>query len=94
MRKSKLGKPSLLRGFKHSDETRKKLSESHIGLNTWTKGTKQSKEVIEKRSLSMKGKKQRKVTCPHCNKTGGTTMYRWHFDNCKEILCASKKVSN
>jgi hypothetical protein len=22
-------------------------------------------------------------TCPHCNKTGGITMKRWHFDNCK-----------
>lgn len=23
------------------------------------------------------------LTCPHCNKTGGHTMKRWHFDNCK-----------
>lgn len=23
-------------------------------------------------------------TCPHCNKTGkGTSMFRFHFDNCK-----------
>lgn len=23
------------------------------------------------------------LTCPHCNKTGGSTMKRWHFNNCK-----------
>ena len=23
------------------------------------------------------------LTCPHCNKTGGFGMLRWHFDNCK-----------
>jgi hypothetical protein len=23
------------------------------------------------------------LTCPHCDKTGGAGMYRWHFDNCK-----------
>lgn len=26
--------------------------------------------------------------CPYCNKTGkGSIMLRWHFDNCKQILC-------
>lgn len=24
------------------------------------------------------------LTCPHCGKTGGNSMKRWHFDNCKE----------
>jgi hypothetical protein len=24
-----------------------------------------------------------KVMCPHCGKSGGTVMYRWHFDACK-----------
>lgn len=23
------------------------------------------------------------LTCPYCNKTGGNTMKRWHFENCK-----------
>ena len=31
-----------------------------------------------------KGKKQALLTCPHCNKSGGNTMLRWHFDNCKK----------
>lgn len=25
------------------------------------------------------------ITCPHCGKTGGSIMKRWHFDNCKVI---------
>lgn len=30
------------------------------------------------------GISQEKITCPHCNKTGGNSiMKRWHFDNCK-----------
>jgi hypothetical protein len=24
------------------------------------------------------------LTCPHCNKVGGSTMKRWHFNNCKD----------
>lgn len=23
------------------------------------------------------------LTCPHCNKTGGNSLKRWHFNNCK-----------
>ena len=29
------------------------------------------------------GKSQPKIKCPHCEKIGGNTMKRWHFDNCK-----------
>ena len=30
-----------------------------------------------------KGKSQKKLQCPHCNKTGGKSiMKRWHFNNC------------
>ena len=25
------------------------------------------------------------LTCPHCNKTGGRMMLRWHFNNCREL---------
>lgn len=24
------------------------------------------------------------LRCPHCNKTGGASMRRWHFNNCRE----------
>ena len=35
---------------------------------------------------SWKGKKQKIITCPHCNKSGGNAMKRWHFDNCKNKI--------
>jgi predicted GIY-YIG superfamily endonuclease len=41
-----------------------------------------------KRNLSEKitGYVHKKITCPHCGKTGGeTSMKRWHFNNCKGI---------
>jgi hypothetical protein len=37
----------------------------------------------EEAKLKMR-KPKTKVTCPHCNKTGGNSlMVRYHFDNCK-----------
>jgi hypothetical protein len=36
-----------------------------------------------KKRLKMTGYKYKKITCPHCNTTGGeTSMKRWHFDKC------------
>jgi hypothetical protein len=56
-------------GKKHSDETKKKMSES-------AKGKKKSAEHI----MKMK----EKIVCPHCDKVGGKLiMPRYHFDNCK-----------
>jgi len=38
----------------------------------------------ELQSKARKGIPQQKLTCPHCNKTGGNVnMIRYHFDNCK-----------
>lgn len=38
------------------------------------------KQLMSKR---FKGEKRLELTCPHCNKVGGTgNMQRWHFDNC------------
>lgn len=59
-----------------SDEHKKKLSE----LN---KGKIISVKTRELMSKVRKGKKQKELICPHCQKVGGTTMHRWHFDNCK-----------
>ena len=33
---------------------------------------------------ALKGTKQNKMICPHCGKSGGHAMKRWHFDNCKK----------
>lgn len=44
-------------------------------------------EILKKRSESspMYGKKHKLITCPHCNKIGGSgSMSMWHFDNCKK----------
>jgi len=45
-------------------------------------------ETRKKISQTLTGKSNGphvRVTCPHCQKTGGNnSMPRWHFDNCKE----------
>lgn len=48
------------------------------------KGRPLSKEWIENSAKSRTGMKYSIVTCPHCNKQGGSqVMPRWHFDKCK-----------
>ena len=46
------------RGFRVSEETKRKLSISHKGLNTWMKGRKLSLETRQKLSLANKGRKK------------------------------------
>lgn len=49
-------------------------------VTPWNKGVPKSKEYKKKVSES-----HNKVwTCPHCNKSGGRMMFRWHFDYCRE----------
>jgi len=39
----------------------------------------------------MTGYKHKKITCPHCGTSGGgTSIKRWHFDNCKGVRPAYK----
>jgi hypothetical protein len=67
-------KPSHMIGKTPSDATRNKQSASHMGKNSPRKG-------------KTYGKQQNpapKITCPHCGKTGGSVMTRYHFDNCKK----------
>lgn len=41
-------------------------------------------ELRKQISDSLKGRKRKKLKCPHCNIEGGPgTIHRWHFDNCK-----------
>ena len=59
-----------------SEETRRKISEGNKGKKT----SDETKLKISKAN----SKPQKKITCPYCNKTGGTpNMKRYHFDNCK-----------
>ncbi len=70
MSKAKKGKPI-------SEATRKKISEAKKGIT-------KSQEAKKRLSDATKGIPKKKVTCPHCNKTGGASpMSRWHFNNCK-----------
>jgi len=83
------------RGRKLSEETKQKMRKpktpEHIARAAAAqRGRKQSAEHIAKLSASRKGRlawnkgtPQQLIVCPHCNKVGGNTMYRWHFDNCK-----------
>ena len=86
--------------FKHSNETRTRMSKTHIKNPVWEgkhfsdshkknlslshKGQVQSKESNYSRSKKLSNISKIKVSCPHCNKSGGEPiMKRWHFDNCK-----------
>jgi hypothetical protein len=60
-----------------TEEHKKKLSRANLGhIN--------SAESIERVAVQLRGRKQSLLACPHCDKVGGTTMHRWHFENCKE----------
>ena len=73
----------------HSEETRKKIGAKHKGKITSDHVKLAVTESNRRRTGSKhkphknKGVKQEIIRCPHCNKEGGTTMHRWHFDNCK-----------
>jgi hypothetical protein len=74
---AKQGKPSPRKGATLSDETKAKIDASN-------KGRINSEYTLEKVKLANTGRIHKKVTCQHCNTTGGITgMARWHFNNCK-----------
>jgi len=78
-----------------------KMSEDSIRKRQQTRiknGTnKPSKETIEKRAQSRRGKRvgpQERVQCPHCSKVGGiSNMKRLHFDNCYSMTGVKIKGS-
>lgn len=66
-------------GKTHTEETRKKISESNVG-----KSKVRSDDHNRKIGLAHKGKKHEIVRCPHCGKEGGkSTMKQWHFEKCR-----------
>jgi group I intron endonuclease len=62
--------------YPKSETHKEKLSKALLGR----KLPEETKQKMKKHSS--KGRPQKKIQCPHCGKIGGTTMYRWHFDNC------------
>jgi hypothetical protein len=81
------------KGYLHTDKAKEKISKTHKNkhkseehkekISKKLKGNVRSQESIKKGSEKLKGKKQKLLICPYCNKVGGTTMHRWHFENCK-----------
>lgn len=76
--------------FKHEEELiahYKQLGCELVNLTVGGKGVSgymQSEESRKKKSDKMRGYKYETVVCPHCGTAGGkTSIYRWHFDNCK-----------
>lgn len=68
------------RGRSKSEEHKKKLSDA-------LKGRKIDPEIAKKSADSRRGKKQPLITCPHCGKEGAlSSMYRWHFSKCKQLV--------
>ena len=80
----------------HSEETKVRMSIASKGkpktkkhrdnMSISQKGNIKSLEHRDKLSIAQKGipkGKQLILTCTHCSRTGGNSMRRWHFDNCK-----------
>jgi group I intron endonuclease len=84
---------AALTGVPRPQTVRDKISKTKTGevkskahktkISKTLKGRKLSLKTRTKMSETRKGRKQPKLVCPHCRKSGGTTMRRWHFDNCR-----------
>ena len=93
------GENNGMYGKKHSDETKRKMSESSKGMVPWNKGKKGVQEAWNKGKTGTykrtqeanlaaaeknRGKKRPTRECPHCNQHISVNTYpRWHGDNCK-----------
>lgn len=82
-----LGDNNPFKNKKHTDETKKRMSESKKG-KTWEDIYGIEGAAAKKRKTSVSASKphgpQHKTSCLHCGKIGGFgLMKRWHGDNCK-----------
>lgn len=62
-------------GKHHTAATKQKMSIASLG---------KCKSDEHKRAISLSHNKT--YTCPHCQKSGGRLMLRWHFDHCRNKL--------
>lgn len=91
---TKLKISKALKGKSRPQEVKDRISSSKTGqpktdihkqkISDSLKGRPLSEETRLKMSLARKGKPQTIVSCPNCKKQGGTAMYRWHFERCKQ----------
>jgi hypothetical protein len=95
---SKMGKPSGMRGKTHpskgktdvwkmSEEGKKKISVARQGIQFTEQHLKNLTEANKINGLNRRGIPHKKITCPHCGKTGSLSgIKRYHFTNCKDNL--------
>ena len=85
MKEKRKGSTSWNKGLnKNSNESLKIVSEKlkifKLGKKTGT----QSENTKIKKSIALKGKKQKTTTCFNCGKIGSiSNIKRWHNENCK-----------
>lgn len=82
-----------VKGVKYSAEVRAKMSrpcleETKAKMSATRKlrshdYTPRTNQTIETRKKISEARKMMVLTCPHCNKSGGAGMNRWHFSHCK-----------
>lgn len=73
-----------------AEETKQKMSFARKGKST-SIATKELLSASRKaqwadpiyRAKNIAGQQNKVYTCPHCSKSGGTGMFRWHFGHCK-----------
>lgn len=71
------GRPAKNKGIRMSEETRLKMSQSHTGVK---------RIPLSDATKAAISKTHDKVyKCPHCQKSGGRMMLRWHFEKCREV---------
>jgi hypothetical protein len=76
-----------LTGIKRTAETIEKMKSAKSGKNHPFYGKTHSAEAKASMSANRKDKPKPRVTCPYCNKEGGaSTMKRYHFEYCKELV--------
>jgi len=69
--------------YKHSDEVKLKMKESHLKFKETDEGKKMH-ELTSKNLKPTVWSDKGLITCPHCGLTAsGPTMGRWHFNNCR-----------
>ena len=77
-------------GRKHTEESKRKISDSLSGEKSVWFGRRHTEQTLAKMRLAAKNKVP--LTCPHCGKKAkDNVVYRWHFDNCKMLKSKRRK---